>query len=201
MAADRATPAAADPRVGLSLFDPTIRLPAFVLREAALAHDIAVLADFCRDRDISFAPHGKTTMSPAIFRRQAEAGAWAITVAHPWQAEVALDAGIERILIANEVVDDAGLDWIGDVLDRPGPELLVLADSVAGVERMARRLHGRRRPLAVLVDIGMAGGRTGVRTADEAEAVALAVDRAERAPARGRLAVRGRRQRRDTGSP
>ena len=33
------------------------------------------------DRGVSFAPHGKTTMSPEIFRRQAEAGAWAITVA------------------------------------------------------------------------------------------------------------------------
>ena len=158
------TAAATDARIGRDLFDPSIRLPAFVLRERALAHDIATLAAFCHGYGISFAPHGKTTMSPAIFRRQADAGAWAITVAQPWQAEVAVDAGIERILIANEVVDDAGLDWIGDVLDRDGPELLVLADSVAGVERMAARLAGRRRPLPVLVDIGMVGGRTGVRT-------------------------------------
>ncbi len=170
---------ATDERIGRSLFDPTIRLPVFVLRETALAHDIAVLADYCRGRGISFAPHGKTTMSPEVFRRQAEAGAWAITVATPWQAEVAVDAGIERILIANEVVDDAGLAWIGDLLDRDGPELLVCADSVAGVERMAARLAGRRRRLPVLVEIGIAGGRAGVRTADEAEAVAGAVDAAE----------------------
>jgi D-serine deaminase-like pyridoxal phosphate-dependent protein len=166
-----------DDRIGRSLFDPSIRLPAFILRETALQHDIDVLADFCRDHGISFAPHGKTTMAPAIFRRQADAGAWAITVAHPWQAEVADDAGIERILIANEVVDDAGLAWIGDVLDRArGPELMVLADSVVGVDRMALRLAGRRRPLAVLIDVGVRGGRTGVRTADEAAAVAEAID-------------------------
>lgn len=164
-----------DLRIGRSLFDPTIRLPAFVLRERALAHDIAVLADYCLERGVSFAPHGKTTMAPAIFRRQVEAGAWAITVANPWQAEVAVDAGIERILIANEVVDDAGLAWIGDLLDRDGPELIVCADSVAGVERMQSRLAGRRRHLAVFVEIGIAGGRAGVRTADEAETVARAV--------------------------
>jgi D-serine deaminase-like pyridoxal phosphate-dependent protein len=169
------TTAVVDPRVGRSLFDPSIRLPAFVLRESALAHDIAVLADFCRDRGVSFAPHGKTTMAPAIFRRQVEAGAWAITVAHPWQAEVAAEAGIERVLIANEIVDDAGLDWIGGLLDAGGPELLVLVDSVVGVQRMAGRLAGRRRPLAVLIDVGMRGGRTGVRTVDEAEVVARAV--------------------------
>ena len=173
------TETAADPRIGRDLFDASIRLPAFVLRERALAHDIATLAAFCRGYGISFAPHGKTTMSPAIFRRQVEAGAWAITVAHPWQAEVALDAGVERILIANEVVDDAGLDWIGGVLDGDATELLVLADSVAGVERMAARLAGRRRRLAVLVDIGMVGGRTGVRTTDEAEAVAAAIEAAD----------------------
>jgi len=170
--------ATADPRLGRSLFDSTIRLPAFVLRESALAHDIDVLATFCRERGISFAPHGKTTMSPAIFARQVEAGAWAVTLAHTWQAEVAADAGVERILIANEVVDDAGLDWIGGILDAGRPELLVLVDSVAGVERMARRLAGRARPLDALVDIGMRGGRTGIRTADEAEAVARAVDAA-----------------------
>ena len=168
-----------DDRIGRSLFDPTIRLPAFVLRESALAHDIAVLADYCRDRGVSFAPHGKTTMAPEIFRRQAEAGAWAITVATPWQAEVAADAGIERILIANEVVDDAGLAWIGDQLDRDGPELIVCADSVAGVERMQSRLGGRRRRLPMLVEVGVAGGRAGVRTADEAEAVAVAIDAAD----------------------
>ena len=91
---------------------------------------------------------------------------------------MAVDAGIERILIANEVVDDAGLDWIGGVLDDDGPDLLVCADSVAGVERMARRLTGRRRQLPVLVEVGVAGGRAGVRTVDEAEAVALAIDAA-----------------------
>ena len=123
-----------DERIGRSLFDPTIRLPAFVLRETALAHDIALLAEFCRSHGISFAPHGKTTMSPAIFRRQVEAGAWAITVATPWQAEVAVDAGVERILIANEVVDDAGLAWIGELLDRDG----------AGAAGLCR-LGGRRR--------------------------------------------------------
>ncbi len=176
--ADSAEAAPADERIGRSLFDPSIRLPAFVLRESALAHDIAVLAGFCDAHGVSFAPHGKTTMSPAIFRRQADAGAWAITVAHPWQAEVALDEGIARILIANQVVDDAGLDWIGGVLDRDGPELLVLADSVAGVGRMAARLTGCRRPLPVLVDIGVIGGRTGVRSVAEAETVAAAIEAA-----------------------
>ena len=168
-----------DDRIGCDLFDGRTRLPAFVLLESALAHDIAVLADYCRTKDISFAPHGKTTMAPTIFRRQVEAGAWAITVADPWQAEVAVEAGIPRILIANEVVDEAGLAWLEDALVADGPEIFVLADSIAGVERMARRLAGQARRQAVLVEVGVAGGRAGVRTVEEALAVAEAVERAD----------------------
>ena len=52
------TVSATDARIGRDLVDPSIRLPAFVLRERALAHDIASLAAFCHGFGISFAPHG-----------------------------------------------------------------------------------------------------------------------------------------------
>ena len=68
------------------------------------------------------------------------------------------DAGIERILIANEVVDDAGSRGSARCsIGRRAPSCMVLADSVVGVERMALRLAGRRRPLAVLIDVGVRG--------------------------------------------
>lgn len=172
-----------DARIGRQLFDGRTPLPAFVLRETALAHDIDLLAAYTRERGVSFAPHGKTPMAPAIFRRQVDAGAWAITVATTTQAAVALEAGVDRVLIANEVVDDEGIAWLAGVLDRPAPDLFVLVDSVAGVRRMADRLHrepdarATRRRLPVLIDVGVPGGRTGVRTVDEAEAVAAEVGR------------------------
>lgn len=169
-----------DPRIGRGLFDGATVLPVFVLLESALANDIAVLADYCRSMGASFAPHGKTTMSPAIFRRQIDAGAWAITVADAAQAAVALDAGVRRILIGNEVVDDQALGWIADQLDdEGGAELYAFADSVDGVRRMAERLRGRRRRLPLLVEVGLPGGRTGVRTAEEALAVAAAIEDAD----------------------
>jgi D-serine deaminase-like pyridoxal phosphate-dependent protein len=88
---------------------------------------------------------------------------------------VAADAGIERVLIANEVVDDEGLAWIGDHLDIGTPELFAYVDSVVGVARMTARLTGRRRPLKILIEVGVLGGRTGVRSVAEALAVAEAV--------------------------
>ena len=161
---------------------------------AALAHDIATLAAFCRVRR----SRSRRTARPRC-RRRSSAGRWrpapgrspSRTRGRPRSRS---RPGIERILIANEVVDDAGLDWIGELLDRDGAELLVLADSVAGVGRMAARLAGRRRRLPGPVDIGVAGGRTGVRTDDEAEAVAAAIEAADALTAGRRLALRrGRR--------
>ncbi len=80
---------------------------------AALDHNIALIADYCATNGISLAPHGKTTMAPDIFALQLAAGAWAMTLATPWQARVAATVGVPRILIGNEVTDPAGIDWLG----------------------------------------------------------------------------------------
>src|SRR5262249_43424893 len=52
-----------------------------------------------------------------------------------------------------------------------------LVDSLAAVERMSSALAARppRRPLDVLVEVGVLGGRAGCRTVEEALAVAEAV--------------------------
>jgi D-serine deaminase-like pyridoxal phosphate-dependent protein len=126
--------------------------------------------------EVSLAPHGKTTMSPQIWKLQLAAGAWAITVATPWQARAAATIGVPRIIIANQIVDDAGLAWLASVIDARSPEIIVQVDSVAGVERMSRGLGTPDGRLPVLVEVGVAGGRTGVRSASEAAAVIEAVE-------------------------
>jgi D-serine dehydratase len=161
--------------LGWNLFDGRFFLPTMVINVPALDHNIALLAEYAQTHGVSLAPHGKTTMAPQIFRRQLGAGAWAITVATAWQARVAATVRVPRILIANEVVDDAGLTWIAETLDHDGPEMFCYADSIAGVSRMESRLAGRRHRLATLVEVGVNGGRTGARTSTYALEVARAV--------------------------
>jgi D-serine dehydratase len=158
-----------------NIFDGRFLLPTMVLNLAALDHNIALMADYAREHGMSLAPHGKTTMAPEIFQRQLAAGAWAITVATIWQARVAAEVGIPRILIANEVVDDAGLAWLAEVLDHDGPEILCYADSTDAVARMDAHLAGRRHRLPTLVEVGFTGGRGGARTPDAAMAVARTI--------------------------
>jgi len=162
--------------MGWNLLRGDLPLPALVLKESALEHNIAVMAQWCGERGILHAPHGKTTMAPQLFSRQLAAGAWGITAATVSQARMYRAFGVQRIVLANELVEPASLRWLADEL-AAAPELdfYCLVDSVADVETMASALGGASRPVNVLVEIGYEGGRTGCRTLAEAADVAAAV--------------------------
>ncbi|MGH3423717.1 MAG: amino acid deaminase, partial [Nocardioidaceae bacterium] len=99
-------------------------------------------------------------------------GAWAITAATVAQARVMHRFGVPRVVLANEVVEPAQVEWLGTVSDEPHFEVFCLVDSVAGVEQMERALSGSGHEVEVLVELGVEGRRTGVR--DVGEALALA---------------------------
>jgi D-serine deaminase-like pyridoxal phosphate-dependent protein len=144
--------------------------PVLVLKEHALAHNLDLMARFCRAHGVWLAPHGKTTMSPQLIARQLGAGAWGVTAASPAQARLFRGFGVERIVIANQVVDRLGIEWLAGE-----PEgVYCLVDSERAVELMDQGLAGRG-PLPVLVEMGLAGGRTGCRTLEEGARVAAAV--------------------------
>ncbi|MDA2889735.1 alanine racemase [Mycolicibacterium sp. BiH015] len=158
-----------------NLFDAGVTGPVCVLRADALAHNLHTMAGWCRARGVELAPHGKTHMSPQLAARQLTAGASAITVATAGQAAVFREFGFCDLVLANELVDDAGLRWLSAELDRdPGMRFVCWVDSVRGVELMTAALAGARRPVEVCVEVGLPGGRTGCRSAAEVDAVARA---------------------------
>jgi D-serine dehydratase len=149
-------------------------LPTVTLRRSALAHNAALFARWCAETGVDHAPHGKTTMSPQLVADQLAAGAWGITVATVAQARIMHAWGVRRVVLANEVVDPVGLRWLASV-DDPGFDVYVLADGLDGVDRMATAFADAPRPLPVLVELGVPGGRAGARSRDEAIAVARRV--------------------------
>ncbi len=153
-------------------------LPLAVLREDALSANSAWMMAFARSHRLLLAPHGKTTMAPALFQRQIGDGAWAITVATSQQLQVALTAGVRRIIFANQPLGQAVDACFQALLQHPGLELYVLADSLEGVALLAARAGGapaHAAPLRVLVEIGMRGARTGCRDIASATDVARAI--------------------------
>lgn len=151
--------------------------PLCVLSASALEHNLATMAHWCRSRGVELAPHGKTHMAPQLLARQFDAGARAVTLATISQVRTFRAFGTNSIVLANELVDDAGLRWLAGELDaNPHFSLVCWVDSARGVELMSSILAGAgaRRPIDVCVEVGMPGGRTGCRTAREVDAVARA---------------------------
>ncbi|MFE4370120.1 alanine racemase [Streptomyces sp. NPDC056835] len=162
-----------------SLFTGGFTTPVLALSAESVEHNLALLETYSERHGLAFAPHGKTSMAPQLFARQLERGAWGITAAVPHQVRVYRAFGIQRIFLANEVVDAAALRWLAAELDRdPGFRFVCYVDSVRGVELMdeALRAAGAGRPVEVVVELGAgAGARTGARTEAECAAVADAV--------------------------
>ncbi len=163
---------------GWHLLDDALAYPVAVLRRPALAHNLAWMQDFVQRKGVALAPHGKTTLSPELFRMQLQAGAWGLTLANVHQLRIGLAAGAQRAIIANQLVSDADLDGL-DLLLRQHPQARVwfLVDSLAQLQALAD--WGARRNNArcwdVLLEWGIAGYRTGCRTQAEALALAQAI--------------------------
>src|SRR5215212_9532492 len=103
------------------------------------------MQDWCAQRGLALAPHGKTTMAPALIRRQLDAGAWAITLATVQQLAVVRELGAPRVLLANQVVGAPEIAWLER--ERGDTEVLCLVDSLEGVAALDA---GVSRPLPVL---------------------------------------------------
>jgi D-serine dehydratase len=162
---------------GVDALSGALPLPLLLLREEAVAHNIERMARFAAETGVLLAPHAKTTMSPELIARQIDAGCWAITAATPSHVATLRLLGVQRILLANELVEAGAIAWLAGELARdPGFELMCLVDSTDGVELLDRELRaaGAPRPVSVLLEVGTRGGRSGVRSAAEARTVAAA---------------------------
>ncbi len=152
--------------------------PVLTIDAGVLDRNLAAMHRWTASRGLDLAPHGKTTMSPALWARLFENGASALTLATPWQVQVARAAGIRAIMLANTLVSPAGIDWISAELDAdPSFEFRSWVDSLDAVRILQDALaaRGARRPVEVIVELGADGGRTGARTVEEALRIAQAV--------------------------
>ncbi|ACU71403.1 alanine racemase domain protein [Catenulispora acidiphila DSM 44928] len=160
--------------------------PVAVLRDAALDANLDVMRRFCATAGVSIAPHAKTTMSPQLIARQLAAGVWGLTAALPAQVRMLWSFGACRVLMANELTDPAALRWLArELAAHPERELLCYVDSLDGVRLAEQAFAEADTVLPVLIELGHAAGRTGVRDRETALAVA------EAAAAAPHLAVAG----------
>ncbi|MED5295752.1 MAG: amino acid deaminase [Pseudomonadota bacterium] len=148
-----------------------VSLPAAVIHQRPLAHNLDWMQQFARQHGAELAPHGKTTMTPELFRRQLDAGAWGITLATLPQCRAAFAEGVNRLLVANQMVGQANMAIAADLI-RAGAELFVTVDSAENLDQLGTFFGDAGITLNILIEVGVEGGRCGLR--DDAEVVELA---------------------------
>jgi D-serine dehydratase len=153
--------------LGWNLLNEDLSLPAAVLYKDKLEHNLRWMQQFSRAYGALLAPHGKTTMAPRLFEMQMEAGAWGITLATAQQTLVAYRNGVRRVLMANQLVGRQNMATIANLLADPGFSYFCLLDAAEQVEQLRSFFSARRQQIRVLLELGVEGGRSGVR--DEAQ--------------------------------
>ena len=163
---------------GWHVLGPDLPLPLATLRQSALRHNMAWMQAWADRKGVALAPHGKTTLSPQLMQEQLHAGAWGLTFAHVHQLQWGVEAGVKRVIIANQVLADADLHALDLLLKQhPQMEVFFLVDSLAqwqAIEAWAQRT-ACGRVWQVLVEMGTDGFRTGCRSTQQALALAQVV--------------------------
>jgi len=154
-----------------NLLREDLSLPAAVLYEEKLQNNLRWMQEFISAYGVQIAPHGKTTMAPKLFERQLQAGAWGITLATAHQTQVAYAHGVRRILMANQLIGKENCAIIARLLRDPAFEYYCLVDSADQVAQLGAFFAHRGQRLRVLLELGVPGGRAGVRDDGQLQAV------------------------------
>lgn len=159
------------PRMRWNILRGDVPIPAATIYQSRLISNSRWMTEFARRHNVKLCPHGKTTMAPQLFELQLSGGAWGITVATVQQLMVCRRFGVSRILMANQILGVPELTAVFRELNEHADfDFYCLVDSVENVSEIHRaaQAFGLRRPLQVLIEVGLPGGRAGCRTADQA---------------------------------
>ena len=154
-----------------NLLREDLALPAAVLYEDALHHNLEWMRQFMAAYGVRLAPHGKTTMAPRLFDLQLRAGAWGITLATAHQTQVAYVHGVRRVLMANQLIGKQNMAIVAALLRDPEFEFYCLVDSAEQIGQLGSYFSQSGNRLNVLLEVGVEGGRGGVRTREQVQLI------------------------------
>ena len=153
-----------------NLLNEDFMLPAMVVKKSHIINNAKWMQEYANKAGVKLAPHGKTTMCPELFKIQIDEGAWGMTLANAFQVRVAHAHGINKILMANQLVGKQNIKVILDELKSDAQlEFYCLIDNIDNIRALAEccREENMQQPLNLLIEIAPAHGRAGVRTSCE----------------------------------
>ena len=167
-----------DVPAAIGMDESEIQTPCLVLDLDALERNIRKMGDYARTHGIRHRAHAKMHKSVDVARLQVRlGGAVGVCCQKVSEAEVFARAGIEDVLISNQVRDPLKIDRLAR-LPHLGARTIVCVDDVRNVTELsaAARKHGT--DIECLVEIDCGAGRCGVGSVDAAIGIARAIDTA-----------------------
>jgi D-serine deaminase-like pyridoxal phosphate-dependent protein len=152
--------------------------------------NVAAMAELLRGTGKTVRPHVKTHRTPELARRQLGGDAVGVTCATVGEAEVMVKAGIDDVLVANEVVDPGKIARL--VALTRHARVAVAVDDPGPLATLAREAGRDGATVDVLVDVDVLLHRCGVATPEAAVALADQVARSSGLRLRGIMGYEGR---------
>ncbi|MCF7646329.1 DSD1 family PLP-dependent enzyme [Bacillus subtilis] len=151
-----------------------LNTPALILDLDQLEQNITTMADFMLKSGRKLRPHAKSHKCIKIAEKQIQAGAAGVCCATLDEAEIMCASGIRGIHITSPVTSALKIDRLVE-LARQSPDMMIVVDHPQNVAALALATKKADISLNVIIDIELGFGRTGVISADAAEALAQTI--------------------------
>ena len=154
-----------------------IETPALVVDENVYENNKEIMATLLKGKNIKLRPHYKSHKCADIAREQIRDGAVGMTCAKLSEAIDLVDAGIENVLVANQIVDRAKISRLASLA--LSAHITVCVDNVDNVREISKAaaLVGSTVYCLIEYEIGMM--RCGVTTHADALELAREIDKLE----------------------
>lgn len=164
--------------------------PSLVVALETFESNVAAAEAMVAGTRTSIRPHVKTHRTPGLALRQRSPGAIGVTCATVGEAEAMVGAGIDDVLLANEIVTRAKVERMAALAHRA--RVAVAVDSIEGLEALSSAASMRGGEVGALVDVDVGLGRCGVTGPGAARDLARAISRAPGVRLDGLMGYEGR---------
>jgi D-serine deaminase-like pyridoxal phosphate-dependent protein len=154
----------------------SLSTPALVVDLDVFEANVAAMSTLLLGTGKTIRPHVKTHRTPELARRQLGGVAVGVTCATVGEAEAMVEAGIDDVLIANEVVDPHKIARLVALGRRA--RIAVAVDDPQPVATLSAEAVRAGATIDVLIDVDILLHRCGVASASDAVSLAQVIDRA-----------------------
>jgi D-serine deaminase-like pyridoxal phosphate-dependent protein len=137
-----------------------IDTPALLINGKVLEKNLERMYDLCQSKGIKLRPHIKTHKMSGIALQQVRLSNNGIAVSKLSEAEVMVEAGINDIQIANEIVGKTKIERLSLLNEKA--QISVCVDSAEGVGQLERYLISKSKKQDVLIEIDTGMRRCGI---------------------------------------